>query len=382
MPSPRTPRPRRTPTDGQGSRIHGPTGRIAGHLFKIIRERIPATQQGLAELLHVDVTTVQGWESGRRPVAAMSVAQFQAVRRRLLKRGADPGLVLLLEVAGQADAVIAFAAEKPQPSRQEIESHPLGQWVYTRTAAHMIAWALTGSAPEALPPPPPGAPRRRGPTPDSPLLPSADRQALFSHLRWSAEQADRLGEGGSLLRRQAVYLCSYDRAPDTRAWVGSMRRPMRLTFASTAEWSDARSLATSLSRHGEQDVLWAFIDRGMSDDASEAANLNYWAYWLGLDPLPRADDGFMASSPTQSWDAGALLRSLSSRLNPGLPCIDLNVHSVWALLTAHPGLLSAQSDLAADLARRVHRLLDSEGASPRARRELEQLHYGLRLTST
>ncbi|MDT0323350.1 helix-turn-helix domain-containing protein [Streptomyces millisiae] len=341
---------------------------------------MPSTQRHLAELLGVDITTMQGWESGRRPLSAISVAQFQTIRRRLLKCGADPELVVLLEAAGQADAVITHALENPVPSRQSVEHHPLAQWVYTRTAAHMIAWALTGAPPAALPQNPPETPRRRGPTPDSPLLPAAERQAAFSHLRRCAEEAERLGQDGALLRRQAVYLCSYDSAPDTHAWVGHMRKPMRFTFTSPLEWSDARSIATSLTRHGEQDVLWAFIDHGMRDDAGEAANLNYWAYWLGLDPLPRADDGFMASRSSRQWDASALLRAMASRLDPGLACIDLNVHSVWALLAAHPALLTVDARLTADLAGRVLRLLDSDSASSRARRELEQLNYGLRMT--
>ena len=323
---------------------------------------------------------MQGWESGRRPLSAVSVTQFKALRRRLLRSGADPVLVALLDEAGQADAVISYVLGDPIPSRREVESHPLAQWVYTRTAAHMIAWALTGNPPAAVPPAPLGTPRRRGPTPDSPRLPLRTRQRFFAHLRHTAEVADLSGEEGALLRRQAVYLCSYDHAADTRTWVSHMRRPMRYSFASTSEWSDARSLATSLSRHGEPDALWAFIDHGMRDEAGEAANLNYWAYWLGLDPLPRVDDHFMASRSSQSWDAGALLRALASRLEPGLACIDLNVHSVWSLLTARPGLLTADANLSSDLTSRVINLLDSKSTSVRARRELEQLHYGLRLT--
>ncbi|WP_241562053.1 transcriptional regulator [Streptomyces hoynatensis] len=154
---------------------------------------------------------------------------------------------------------------------------------------------------------------------------------------------------------------------------------MKLSFSSTSEWSEARSLATSLARYGERDVLRAFIDHGTSDDSAEVANLNYWAYWLGLDRCPRADDSFMAAASSQCWDAGGLLRALATRLSPGLACIELNVHTVWAMLAAHPRLTAADPRLSADLANRVGVLLDDGGTSSRARRELEQLHYGLRM---
>jgi transcriptional regulator with XRE-family HTH domain len=62
---------------------------VTGHLFKIARERIPRTQYELAEELGVDSTTVQGWESGRRPLTAIPSAQFLTLRRHLLRTGAD-----------------------------------------------------------------------------------------------------------------------------------------------------------------------------------------------------------------------------------------------------------------------------------------------------
>ncbi len=120
---------------------------------------------------------------------------------------------------------------------------------------------------------------------------------------------------------------------------------------------------------------------GMGDEVGEAANLNYWAYWLGIDSLPKADDHFMVATPAQSWDALALLRGLTDRLKPGLGAIDLNVHSVWALLTLRRGLLTADPNLSRSLQVRVATLLDSDGISTQARQELVSVHYGLRLTT-
>ncbi|WBB63872.1 XRE family transcriptional regulator [Streptomyces sp. WMMC500] len=279
-----------------------------------------------------------------------------------------------------ADSVIGYALEAGR-ANADFRDHPLAGWVFTRSATHMLTWAINGSAPAALPQPARHVPRRRGPAPAAPSLSFDERRRFFDHLRRSAELADGAGEEGALLRRQALYLCSYDSAPDTHAWLGAMqsRRATRLTHSAWAPaWSDARSLATSLTRHGDVEMLHAFIERGMSSDAGETANLNYWAHWLGLDRLPRSDDSFMADPAPRSWDPGALLRRLADRLDPALGCVDLNVHSVWALVASHPGLLA--TDHQGDLRRRVAVLLDTDRVSRRARRELDSLHYGLRLS--
>ncbi|MEV7090920.1 transcriptional regulator [Streptomyces sp. NPDC093085] len=217
------------------------------------------------------------------------------------------------------------------------------------------------------------------------MLAKPERKLFFEHMRRVAEISDHAGGAGILLRRQASYLCSYDRSDDTRAWLAHMqrRKPPRLNHASwTPEWADARSFATSLTRHGEDDVLHAFIERGMSSDAGEIANLNYWAHWLGLDRLPRPDDTFMAARSRPLWDAGALLRSLADRLDPRLGCVDLNIHSVWSLIGSHPGLLTADPPLVSDLKDRVAVLFDCGTVSQQARRELDAVYYGLRLNNS
>lgn len=373
----------RTPTGAQGSRTRTRGGVVTGHLFKVVRERLPRTQCELAEELGVDLATVQGWESGRRPLTAVPSVQLLSLRRHLLRTGADPALLVLLDAAMDADSVIGYALDAGRP-HQGFRDHPLAGWVFTRSATHMLTWAINGVAPAALPKPARPVPRRRGPSPAAPSLGADDQRRFFDHLRRFAELADRSGDEGALLRRQALYLCSYDSAPDTHAWLGEMqsRRKTQLTHAVWAPaWSDARSLATSLTRHGDVEILHAFIERGMSGDPGETANLNYWAHWLGLDRLPRSDDSFMADSAHRSWDPGALLRSLVDRLDPALGCVDLNVHSVWALIASRPGLLASDPRLVHDLRCRVSLLLDGDRVSRQARRELDSVHYGLRLST-
>lgn len=370
-------------TAGQRSKRPTARGNVAGHMLKIIRERVPLTQRTLAEELGADLTTIQGWESGRRPLAAVAFTQLLDLRRHLLRRGAAPVLLPLLDLAVEADSVIT-ATLAAKATDDDWLRHPLSGWVFNRNATHMIIWALDGSTPTALPQPPASTPRRRGPAPASPLLPEPERRAFFTALRRAAEIADRAGDKGTLLRRQALYLCSYDTSPDTHAWLADMRsrQPMKahqLTW--TPAWSDVRSTATSLTRYGDVETLRAFIARGMSDDAGEAANLNYWAHWLGLDTLPRPDDTFMTRRSPSSWDPVALMRSIADRLDPKLGAIDLNVHSVWALAGSKPGVLSADRSLHANLSARVATLLERGTVSRQARRELESLHYGLRLSS-
>jgi DNA-binding transcriptional regulator YiaG len=372
-----------TLTVSRGSRTRRREGVVTGHLFKIIRERVPLTQRELSELVGADTTTVQAWESGRRSLTAVATAQFAVLRRCLLQAGASPESVVLFDVAMDADAVLSYALDEGRSS-DDLRMHPLAGWVFTRASTHMVAWALTGKPPAALPKAPTGTPRRRGPVPQSPLLGEPERRRVFDHLRRYAELADQAGAEGALLRRQALYLSSYDTAADTRRWLAEMqgRRTPRLTYdAWSPEWADARSVATSLTRYGDFEVLHAFIERGMCSDAGETANLNYWAYWLGLDRLPRSDDAFMADRSPHLWDAGALLRSFADRLDPDLGCVDLNVHSLWALVGSHPGVLTVDAGLSRDLRDRIARLLDGGQVSAQATRELDAVHYGLKLSN-
>lgn len=354
-------------------------GAVSGHLLKEIRTRIGTSQDQMAELLQVDKSTIQGWESGRRSLNSARAGSLRVIRRNLLRLGADPALLLLLDQALDADSVINFVVNGS--TIQRADDHPLASWVLTRDTTHMLAWALTGNAPASLP----AAAKlsRRGPAPTSPQLPRGELSAFFKQMRRAAELAHWSGDEAALLRRQALYLCSYDSSPDTAGWLAEIRRrpPQARTHGWSPDWADARSVATSLTRHGDHGALAAFMETGMDNEVGEAANLNYWAYWLGIDSLPKADDHFMIAAPAQSWDALALLRGLTDRLKPGIGAIDLNIHSVWALLALRRGLLSADPDLSRTLQAQVATLLDSDGISTQARQELVSVHYGLRLTT-
>ncbi|GAB2962229.1 hypothetical protein GCM10027075_72480 [Streptomyces heilongjiangensis] len=347
---------------------------MSGFVLRMVRESIPCTQAALAEALGVDVETLQGWESGRRPLANMRAGALLELRRRLPALGADVALVPWLDAAMDADRIIAAALE----GDGEVGGpHPLAGWVHTRDTAHMLAWALNGTVPPALagrlPRP------RRGPVAVAPQLAAADRAVFFDHLRSTTEAAARQGEGGVLLHRQALYLASYDRGPDAAAWTAHTlhrRRDVLARRGWSPHWAEARSTATALARLGDPQPLLDFIDRALADDdTAEAANLNYWALWLGALPLPQPDDAFMRNRDLSGWDPVTLLRGLARRLHLAPGYVDLYAHSLWALLTAFPWLSQAAGPLADPLREQASQLLDGTALSARSRRELACVHY-------
>jgi len=117
----------RTLTAGRGNPERGREGRIAGYVFKVIRESIGLTQERFTERLAVDVTTVQGWESGRRPLMAISVGNFLSLRRSLLRQGAQPQLLSQLDMALEADRFIGYvlSTDPTQAGARSIYSRPV-----------------------------------------------------------------------------------------------------------------------------------------------------------------------------------------------------------------------------------------------------------------
>lgn len=95
-------------------------GTVAGFVLRLARESVPRTQASMAEVLGVDLGTMQGWETGRRPLANVKAGALLNLRRRLGALGADPGVVGLLDAAMDADQIIGAALEPPD----DIGIHP------------------------------------------------------------------------------------------------------------------------------------------------------------------------------------------------------------------------------------------------------------------
>ncbi|MET8102421.1 helix-turn-helix domain-containing protein [Streptomyces sp. NPDC005236] len=366
------PRPRKTLTGSTGMTSRGRLGAISGHVWRVIREQQGLTQEELAERLKVSVDTIAGWETGRRALTAMPVGQMLVHRRRLMQMGTAPVLLRVLERALEADVLLADALEEGSRA----EESPLGAMVMQREFAEVLAWPLNGVPPQPVRNLPAPSRPRRGPTPSKPELSPSERQGFFAQMRRAAEQAR--GTDQFLLRRQALYLCGYDRESDTEDWLTHQQSSERPSDW-LAGWLNARSVAAVAARQGDVDRLCHFVETALvDDDAGEAANLNYFGYWVGEVRNIELSDAFIANRSPGPWAGDRLLRHLVDGITPGHGYVELNIHSIWALLQSRPGLLRSGTPSRA-LRERLSIMLDSGGLSPRGRRELESIRYAIRL---
>jgi transcriptional regulator with XRE-family HTH domain len=172
------PRAPKTLTAGRG---YAREGRISGFTLKLIREHADLTQDRFAEYLGVDTCTVQGWESGRRSLAATSTGHYLALKATLTRLGSGRFLPTL-DLALEADLCLGHVLNgAPGP-------HPLAEQVMTRAYADLLSWPITGATPAALTTVRPR--RRRGPVPTAPVLDFDERSMFFDRIRADAETAD------------------------------------------------------------------------------------------------------------------------------------------------------------------------------------------------
>jgi hypothetical protein len=243
-----------------------------------------------------------------------------------------------------------------------------------------MVWPISGVRPDHLPELTRLDPRRRGPVPDGPILSAAEQRHVFDHLRHIAERAPRTNPRGLLATRQAYYLLGFDPDPGTAAWLREQYRQDQRRVPPRRGWSPAwplaRSTACALARLGDPDPMLAFVADQLADEAGEVANLNYWAFWAGEYYAEQTADTFMSTTPLTAWPGDRLIRHLCGRLDTDLGFIELNVHSLWALIQVQPEL-SRLPGLADDLNRHIERLLDENLVSTRAKRELGALRYGI-----
>ncbi len=370
--------PQRRPstlTTGRGLAERGREGRISGYVFKLMRESTALTQEQLAERLNMDVTTVQGWESGRRPLMAVPVGSYLALKHTLLGLPVAPRLLSQLDLAMEADRFLGYILST---DRAEPTGHPLASWVITRSFTDLLAWPFTKQTPAVLTQV--ISPRaRRGPVPSGPTLTADETHHVFTHLKVITELADVTQVDGMLLRRQAHYVSGFDDSSETADWLAVMQRTeerrIRHTAEWTPEWAVVRSGAHTLARFGDRDALAHFIRGSIGSDQCEVANLNYWAYWLGELAEPQIADTFMIEPHT--WHGTRLLDHLIAKLDAANPYIDVVAHTLWSLLTSRPALLPHAVD---QLTPPLTRTLDSDGISDQSRRELQEVFYALRMS--
>lgn len=365
-----------TLTGGRGARS---IGIVSGFVLKLARQATGLTQEELAQALAVDVTTVQSWESGRRPLAAISAGDFLRFTARLAVLGAPSSTRQRLTEAIEADQVLA-AGIAAGSEVIDVHTHPLAARVYRRTVMTMITWPITNKFPQRLQEFTPKVPRR-GPVASQPVLPVAQRTRFFDHLMAIAQRRTRADE--TLLRRQAVYLLGFDGREQVMDW---LRDEWRRTAGKPVQGGDlaglleARSASVALASAGDGARLHDFTRR-LTDTRAEIANLNYWAHWVGeLDDEQTSDD-FMRDEDTRSWTGTRLLQHLTQRLEPDTAHLPLNLHTLHTLVATRPSLVSERSAVREQVTKKLAILASSGILSRSGHEQVSGLQYALRIAS-
>lgn len=331
-------------------------GRIAGAVLAAIRAETGMTQDGLAERMRVGLSTVQAWESGRRPLIKASFQDLQRLNRQLRADGAPAGLLQLLEQALLVDSIyIDMTATESRP-------HPLALLVPDRALTALLTWPITGEPPPQL-----RAAKSKL------YVPGGVRDAVAAELRQAADRSPR-DERGAMMRRQVKFLVAGNDA--SADWIRAQAAEDVRAHVDLRTWSPswpvARSQAVTSAQEGDLEPLRRFIERGLADDSTMSANLTYWAYWVGEHASPWVQDSEMID-PSQDWSGDRLLESLVQGV-AGAPYRELCIHSMWALLRRRSRLLRRPA--VADRVRAAAELaLDTATLGTSSRQRLEEVRY-------
>lgn len=320
-----------TLTGGQGSRT---IGVVSGFVFKLARQSTSLTQEKLAEILRVDVSTIQGWESGRRPLAAINAGDFLRLSSRLARLGAPASTGRHLREAIEADQVLSTGITAGA-TWIDPDTHPLAANVHRRTLTNLITWPITKHIPQHLNEFTQNA-TRRGPAATAPALRTGERTRFLDHLMIVAERGVHADE--ALLRRQAVYLLGFDERPQASEWL-------------RVEWQ----------RAGRRPVRQGAI-----------------THWIGELGDEQTSDAFMLDDDAQSWSGVCLLRHLANRLEPGSAHLPLNLHTLHSLIASRPSLVSGQPAIRISLHEALDKLASTDDLTRTERDQLAGLLYGRR----
>ncbi len=354
----------------------GCLGVVSGYVAKLGRQAAGVTQERLAELLEVDVSTVQGWESGRRPLGAMPTAQLMRLRMHLVRLGAPASLGRHLVDALEADLLLATCMDlgTSWPGRGV---HPLAATVHRRSLINLVTWPLTGETPPQLAE---FAPKRkpRGPAASRPVVYSDEQHQFFDHLLAVANRSSAAED--ALLRTQAAYLLAFDGRSDADAWLcAEQRRAVnRRRTDGLTDHLDVRTASVARASVGDPELLEYFV-AGLSSEQQQVMNLNYWAYWIGEIADDQPNDSFMVETDPQSWHGARLLRHLTSRLRPDAPHLALNLCTLHSLVACRPSLLTGSPQGRRLLSGALDLVDAHPGLNHVGRQQLAGLAYSVRI---
>ncbi|MEV4260580.1 helix-turn-helix transcriptional regulator [Kribbella sp. NPDC049584] len=349
-------------------------GVVAGFLLKLLRGSLGLTQVELAEELAVDDSTIQGWESGRRPLCALRGSELLRLGRAVAALGAPVSAVSMLPLAVEADELLATcinAGGAPMSTRD----NPLGHAVHRRDFVAFATWPFTGVVPSAVRDLP--LPKSRGPAADKPQLTAVQRQSFFDQMLVSAEAAD---ERTQLIRRQATYMLGFDTRPSSAIWLADQHRRIAvraLDIRDVPGGIATRSASLALARQGDVEPVRHFIQGTLSESNQLLGALTYWAYWLGEIPETYPNDETMLTSGSPLWSGRRLIEHLMSHLTDAKNA-EMNIHSLLGLVMARRDLLESNSALRERIFEVVDRA-DTPALSRHARTELANLRFAAQL---
>ena len=90
----------------------------------------------------------------------------------------------------------------------------------------------------------------------------------------------------------------------------------------------------------------------------------------------RAREPCLCATSLNAWHGRRIIRHLLDRLHGNVGFMELDIHSLWALIRIRPGV-AADPAVAGELDTKIGCLLDENLVSASARRELEAVRYGI-----
>lgn len=349
-------------------------GIVAGYLLKLLRGSLGCTQTELADLLLVDGSTVQGWESGRRPLSALRSVELVRLGRTLSGLGAPLTAVSLLPMAVEADEFLTTCISAAASVLPEAVN-PLGQSVHRRDFVAFVTWPLTGVAPSVVRSLP--TPKSRGPVADRPVLTASQLTRFFDQMQTSAEAAS---DQAKLIRRQATYLLGFDTRPGSAEWLSTHHQRTAVRSIDARDVPSgivSRSASLALARRGDLEPVRHFIQGTLSESNQLMGALTYWAYWLGEVPDAYADDEALVTQAADLWAGRRLMDHLLGHLHDPKNA-EMNIHSLHGLVMVRRSLLESDATVRKRTIDAVDRA-DTQTLSRRACSELANLRFAAQL---